>query len=194
MAEQDTRFDAEDKSHCDCSEARWRCPRCSNFEDQERSECRDCGYQRGTDDFAADRSQGWPAVEDKEASEKAQFTGAGSISSWRCPRCGELSENQFDSCWKCGELQPGLAQEAEGGAPSAEDELPLEAQLSPQCGCLGQDLGPRIETEEAVPLNTEHPGQEEAEHSFDGAENHSILPIVISVIIVLAMLFFYSGQ
>jgi hypothetical protein len=21
---------------------------------------------------------------------------------WKCPRCGETSEPQFDSCWKCG--------------------------------------------------------------------------------------------
>jgi hypothetical protein len=21
---------------------------------------------------------------------------------WKCPKCGEMSEPQFDSCWKCG--------------------------------------------------------------------------------------------
>jgi len=27
-------------------------------------------------------------------------------SSWVCPACGETSEPQFDSCWKCGAAKP----------------------------------------------------------------------------------------
>lgn len=25
---------------------------------------------------------------------------------WRCPRCGEPLEAQFDACWRCGEPRP----------------------------------------------------------------------------------------
>jgi hypothetical protein len=25
--------------------------------------------------------------------------------SWKCPKCGEMSEPQFDTCWKCGEAR-----------------------------------------------------------------------------------------
>jgi hypothetical protein len=24
---------------------------------------------------------------------------------WKCPKCGETSEPQFDSCWKCGTVR-----------------------------------------------------------------------------------------
>ena len=24
---------------------------------------------------------------------------------WKCPKCGEMSESQFDSCWKCGAVR-----------------------------------------------------------------------------------------
>jgi hypothetical protein len=24
---------------------------------------------------------------------------------WKCPKCGEMSEPQFDSCWKCGTVR-----------------------------------------------------------------------------------------
>jgi hypothetical protein len=24
---------------------------------------------------------------------------------WKCPKCGEQSEPQFDSCWKCGTVR-----------------------------------------------------------------------------------------
>ena len=28
-------------------------------------------------------------------------------SDWKCPTCGETSEPQFSSCWKCGTARPG---------------------------------------------------------------------------------------
>ena len=30
----------------------------------------------------------------------------GTSKPWRCPRCGEPVESQFDACWKCGATQP----------------------------------------------------------------------------------------
>jgi len=35
-----------------------------------------------------------------------QATVKVSGSSWVCPACGETSEPQFDSCWKCGAAKP----------------------------------------------------------------------------------------
>jgi hypothetical protein len=32
----------------------------------------------------------------------------GSPTSWTCPACGEKSEGQFESCWKCGANRPGV--------------------------------------------------------------------------------------
>jgi hypothetical protein len=29
--------------------------------------------------------------------------------SWRCPKCGEIAEDQFDACWSCGAINPGGA-------------------------------------------------------------------------------------
>lgn len=29
-------------------------------------------------------------------------------SMWTCPKCGEVLENQFDSCWKCAENQSAM--------------------------------------------------------------------------------------
>ena len=28
---------------------------------------------------------------------------------WTCPKCGEVIEAQFSSCWKCGEPRPVIA-------------------------------------------------------------------------------------
>lgn len=30
----------------------------------------------------------------------------GSQSAWRCPRCGEALEAQFELCWQCGSVRP----------------------------------------------------------------------------------------
>ena len=30
----------------------------------------------------------------------------GASKPWRCSRCGEPVEGQFDACWKCGSIQP----------------------------------------------------------------------------------------
>jgi rubrerythrin len=29
-----------------------------------------------------------------------------SAGEWTCPRCGEVSDGNFDQCWKCGESRP----------------------------------------------------------------------------------------
>jgi hypothetical protein len=34
---------------------------------------------------------------------------------WTCPKCGEVIEPQFDTCWNCGTAKPGSA--AEEGTP-----------------------------------------------------------------------------
>jgi hypothetical protein len=38
---------------------------------------------------------------------KANFQSTATVvgKEWRCERCGELSEPQFSSCWKCGALR-----------------------------------------------------------------------------------------
>ena len=28
------------------------------------------------------------------------------VATWKCPNCGELNEQQFDQCWKCGTSRP----------------------------------------------------------------------------------------
>jgi hypothetical protein len=39
---------------------------------------------------------------------KKDYLGPQSVSgpSWTCPKCGEKSEAQFTSCWKCGTAKP----------------------------------------------------------------------------------------
>ena len=35
---------------------------------------------------------------------------------WRCPKCGERNENNFDACWKCGTSVDGV-EDPEFGKP-----------------------------------------------------------------------------
>jgi hypothetical protein len=41
-------------------------------------------------------------AEAQQILEKAQEGVAAEQQSWRCPKCGEELEGQFDQCWKCG--------------------------------------------------------------------------------------------
>jgi hypothetical protein len=75
---------------------------------------------------------------------------------WRCPMCGETSEPQFTSCWKCGTLRVGhipvewipiqkatpppvkseIIQEIEGGVPcvACGRRISDKTELCPFCG------------------------------------------------------------
>ena len=75
---------------------------------------------------------------------------------WRCPKCGEVSEPQFTSCWNCGTVrsEPGpvewvprelaapppeneaVVEETEGGRPcvACEKHIPVDSKLCPFCG------------------------------------------------------------
>lgn len=39
---------------------------------------------------------------------KAEFQATKTVvgDDWKCPKCGEISEPQFASCWSCGTSQP----------------------------------------------------------------------------------------
>lgn len=60
---------------------------------------------------------------------KAEFqsSAAAAGAEWECPQCGEKSEPQFNSCWKCGAVRAGqipvtwTPPEPTGPAPEAEE-------------------------------------------------------------------------
>jgi hypothetical protein len=113
------------------------------------------------------------------------------VTTWRCPRCSEILEAQFDNCWKCGEAQPGIPTDKD----LPEETAPLAEENCSNCGCMGQVLGPSLETQqpENAPLGDEQSQLEDSEHEFHESENNSCLPMVIAVIAVLVMLWFYGG-
>ncbi len=48
----------------------------------------------------ADEDRALQIIEDLNQKEKEKGT-------WRCARCGEELDQQFDMCWKCGTARPG---------------------------------------------------------------------------------------
>jgi hypothetical protein len=40
---------------------------------------------------------------------------------WKCPKCGEEVEEQFDECWNCGATKPGT----EGENPGPQEPAPV---------------------------------------------------------------------
>lgn len=85
---------------------------------------------------------------------KRAWKASGSVhgNDWVCPTCGETSEPQFSSCWKCGTARPGN--------PEPQIDTNMEAELSeqmeppetkavieePEGGTLCISCGKRIET------------------------------------------------
>ena len=39
---------------------------------------------------------------------------------WKCPKCGEESEDQFDACWKCNADKPGLSRPDQAARPERQ--------------------------------------------------------------------------
>jgi hypothetical protein len=85
-----------------------------------------------------------------------QFTPTVAGGEWACPECGEKSESQFNSCWKCGTvrttatpvtwIQPEppepppaeakIVEEVEGGIPcvACEKHIAIGVKNCPFCG------------------------------------------------------------
>lgn len=75
---------------------------------------------------------------------------------WQCPKCGEVSEPQFTSCWKCGTTRSGsspvkwirrersapppdkekVVEEIEGGTPcvACGKHMQIGSEICPFCG------------------------------------------------------------
>jgi hypothetical protein len=113
------------------------------------------------------------------------------MTTWRCPRCGEVMEVQFDTCWNCGEMQPGLPKDED----LAEQPPPPAADSGSSCGCMGQVLGPSLETmqPENAPSGGDQSQLDDSENEFRESDDASYLPMVIAAIAVLVMLWLYGG-
>jgi hypothetical protein len=53
---------------------------------------------------------------------------------WRCPKCGELLDPDFDTCWRCGTGQDGT--EAAGFSPEPDDPAVPDLGLEPAAAAV----------------------------------------------------------
>jgi hypothetical protein len=89
---------------------------------------------------------------------KADFQSSATVvgEDWQCQECGEISEPQFTSCWKCGAIRAAqipvkwiqreqtapapdkkeIVEEVEGGTPcvACEKRIAVGSKLCPFCG------------------------------------------------------------
>jgi rubrerythrin len=67
----------------------------------------------------ADVARSQPIVAEYQSREQRNARGAEAPPrvTWKCPKCGEAVEEQFDTCWNCGTERP------EDGVPNSE--LPI---------------------------------------------------------------------
>jgi hypothetical protein len=65
---------------------------------------------------------------------KRAWKAAGSVggSDWKCPTCGEASEPQFSSCWKCGTTRPGDHLTHVGNDVNSEPDRPIAQPEKPE--------------------------------------------------------------
>ncbi len=72
---------------------------------------------------------GWPAIQGKRENQTAGDT------MWKCKKCGEVLEDTFDSCWKCGTqdngTSPRVPSSSISSAPSSPSEPPRPLKVKP---------------------------------------------------------------
>ena len=63
----------------------------------------------------ADLARATPIIEEYKLREQrnadAPAVAEAARPTWKCPKCGEEVENQFDECWNCGAARPGTEDE-----------------------------------------------------------------------------------
>ncbi len=103
----------------------WQCSKCFGFVLEPENKCTTCGFVRmGEEKDETESSAEAPAEQSAPpVPEQAPHSGLDTLEppkpmfaevtqaareirqSWRCAGCGELMEEQFDACWKCGQCR-----------------------------------------------------------------------------------------